>query len=242
MRTSTICTQCAIEVPGSSARVEVELNDQLLFECMCERGHQILQTLETTRFSLLFDFGIAAFQDGYFREAVSSFAASLERLHEFFIRVICKKNGIAAEDVKLAWKEIGSQSERQLGAFCMLYLQEVKQPAPLVEKKNVEFRNNVIHKGYLPSKQETLGYGRAVHNIMIKILAYVSNELQQFSDEVWVEERAARAGDRPGLSITSHGNANFISRTADELRSGKTFDEKLEVFSRGGRERRWIFT
>ena len=159
MRTWTLCGRCATEVPGSSAKVYVELNDQLLFDTKCELGHPVLQTLETTRFSLLFDFGFAAMSDGYFREAVSSFAAALERLHEFCIRVICRKNGVSVDMFALGWKDIASQSERQLGAFCMLYLSETKCSPPLLRP---DFRNRVIHKGYLPSEAETVAYAKAV--------------------------------------------------------------------------------
>lgn len=104
-----------MEFPTSDAKIYVELHDELLFDTKCERGHPILHTLETTRFSLLYDFGIAALLDGYYREAVSSFAASLERLHEFCIRVICRKNGVTFESMELGWRHIASQSERQLG-------------------------------------------------------------------------------------------------------------------------------
>ena len=238
MRTWTLCSQCATDMPGAETKVYVELNDALLFDTKCPRGHPILQTLETTRFSLLFDFGIAAMSDGYFREAVSSFAAAVERLHEFSIRVICKRRGVSIDMFDKGWKDIASQSERQLGAFSMLYLSQAKCPPSLIDSK---FRNKVIHKGYLPNAIETFKYAKEVHDNMLQILMYICENLQGESDAVWIEERAARANGRTELQTTSHGNANFISRTLDPVRSTMTFEEKLKIFAKGWPESRWIF-
>ena len=72
-------------------------------------------TLESTKYSILFDFGLVAIMDGYYREAVSSIAASLERLYEFFIRVVCTKHDIPFKYVEENWAHVAKQSERQLG-------------------------------------------------------------------------------------------------------------------------------
>ena len=241
MRTRFICGKCAAESAGTQTNVVVELNDALLFDSQCERGHKVLMTLETTKFSLLFDFGISALLDGYYREAVSSVATSVERLYEFFIRVVCEKNGCLPEEVESMWKIIGNHSERQLGAFVSLYLQEARVRPALMAPKTTEFRNRVVHKGYLPTRLETLDYARSAHDHMIGILRFVSDNMQAHSDTVWVAERASRAPGRTDLQTTSHGNANFVSRTRDPLRTETPFDRKLEIFSRGTREQRWIF-
>jgi hypothetical protein len=50
------------------------------------------------KFEVLFDLAANAIVDGYYREAIASFAASLERFFEFFVHVACLKQGVE-EDV-----------------------------------------------------------------------------------------------------------------------------------------------
>lgn len=73
--------------------------------------------VQQPRYETLFDWACLALSDGYCREAVASFAASLERFQETAIRAICLHMGMDQEAIASTWKHFGKLSERQLGAF-----------------------------------------------------------------------------------------------------------------------------
>ena len=72
------------------------------------------------------------------------------------------KNGIGQTEFRNSWKLVSNQSERQLGAFLFLYLNENRKTANYLSNPVVSFRNNVIHKGYIPTYREACDYGEDV--------------------------------------------------------------------------------
>lgn len=144
----------------------VEYRDDSYYEFTCEQGHKSCFVLQQQKFELLYQIGAYAILDGYYREAVASFTSSLERFYEFFIKVKLLEEGQSPESVDAIWKTVSSQSERQLGAFIFLYAQSFKSPPPLLHQNNVTFRNSVIHKGKIPTREEALSYGQAVLDVL----------------------------------------------------------------------------
>jgi hypothetical protein len=133
------------------------VNNTGLYTINCSRGHTSQTYIDNIDFEILFDYSINAIVDGYYREAVSSFTSSMERYFEYFIKVILRSSGKEFEQIHKIWKSIASQSERQIGAYIMLYNQTFDhEPKLLTQNKEVPFRNSVIHKGYIPSKQEAI--------------------------------------------------------------------------------------
>jgi hypothetical protein len=57
--------------------------------------------------------------------------------------------------------------ERQLGAFLFLFQVVLKTLPDLLPEKQVQFRNAVIHQGYLPSSSEVAGFGDRVMQIIL---------------------------------------------------------------------------
>jgi hypothetical protein len=147
----------------------VEIQDDSYYEGVCPRGHRRAVVLTTRKFEILFQFGAMALIDGYAREAVASFAAGLERFYEYWVRVQLLYSGVTPEALDAAWKQISAQSERQLGAFVALYLREYGTFAPLLPQSITEFRNEVTHKGYIPTRPKALEYGDEVLRYMAKL-------------------------------------------------------------------------
>lgn len=145
--------------------------DLYRYECVvC--GRKNAHAMSRERFEVLFDFGALAFLDGYYREAVADFATALERFFEFFVRTVFRERGLPDEAVEGTWKLMSRQSERQLGAFAALYLSITGQtpdflrPNPL----KADFRNNVVHKGHMPSQEEAAAYAEMVHALIRRLL------------------------------------------------------------------------
>ena len=208
-------------------RIDVELNDSMHYKVKCSRGHEEVFTLETTRYTLLFDFGVLALRSGFYREAVSNFAASLERFYEFFARVICHHQGISFEQVELAWKGVSAQSERQLGAFLFLYLSELKSAAPMIKDSQVRFRNQVVHKGYIPTKKETLDYARYMHDYMISLLEVLDSNYYASMWDVFVEERVVAVQRNPVFGVVNFQSFSCVPNVYYRYKKSVTFDDKL---------------
>jgi hypothetical protein len=88
----------AWESPLKAGQQEIrtcELNNDGVYivECPESGKREVLRSLDF-RFEILFEVGSYALLDGYYREAVSSFAAALERFYEFFVEVIARSNGV----------------------------------------------------------------------------------------------------------------------------------------------------
>ncbi|RKR31632.1 hypothetical protein [Paraburkholderia sp. BL17N1] len=57
-------------------------------------ARQTLVDLRQQKYEALFQIGAYATEDGYYREPVSSFTASLERFYEFFVRAATDDDGV----------------------------------------------------------------------------------------------------------------------------------------------------
>jgi hypothetical protein len=89
---------------------------------------------------------------------------------QLFIKIVLKANGATDAELANGWKKISRQSERQLGAFIVLFVLEFGIQPPLLANSNTELRNKVIHQGYFPTEEECLKYGRAVLNSILKTI------------------------------------------------------------------------
>jgi len=183
--------------------VNLQINDDNIYPFTCINGHRNVLIQQEEKFELLFESAVYAISDGYFKEAVSSIASSLERLYEFMINVISLKHNIGQDDFLDSWKNVNSQSERQLGAFIFLYLLEFKKCPPLLKNKKTEFRNKVIHRGYFPTFDEVLEFGEETLKIMFEILIDLRRNCKDAIQEYQaikikdMFEKALKISDRP---------------------------------------------
>ena len=169
------CPQCAFDASKAlkdTIDIEVpvpvsQLADDGIYEVRCGKGHVGNVILKNVKFELLFEMGLNALVDGYHREAVSSFASALERYYEFYWRVAMTHLGVSKPDIEQTWKPLSKMSERQIGAFstAALILTKLK-PNLLNPNKQVSFRNQVIHNGYIPKFEETIDFGNSVMNLI----------------------------------------------------------------------------
>ncbi len=222
------CQKCLTEDKINDLNfVEVEMCDDGIYKMKCDKGHQSTIFIQEQKFEILFDLGAMAFMDGYYREAVSSFAASLERFYEFFVESVLASKNIDHEQYLKTWKMVATQSERQMGGFYFLYLNEFGESADPAEKKQVEFRNNVIHKGYIPKREETLEYGGYV-------LKYIFNTAKKLRamHKTGVEKTVNRKqlinGPKHGSYLTVSIPTIIHMSARDDEFGNKTFEESLQ--------------
>lgn len=139
-------------------------------------NHTTTIYLTNYKFDLLFESALNAIKDMYYREAIASLTAAMERFFEFAIYVMTYN--INNEEKEKAWKFISNQSERQLGAFCFLFLNKFGSRPDTLNNKDTGFRNSVIHKGYFPTKTETLRYAERITILITETYKILEENLE----------------------------------------------------------------
>lgn len=135
------------------------------YEHVCSRGHKTITVLQQQKYEVLFEMGLHAILDGYYREGVSAFAASLERFDEFAVRVLMYE-ATGNDDVFQAYCKEVKLSERQLGGFAASWALKWKEPAVFLPGKLREFRNNVIHRGVIPTRTQAIEFGESTQGVI----------------------------------------------------------------------------
>lgn len=223
------CCECA-ETPfkeillcseWNEEKFEIEEND--IYEFVCKNGHENRIMIQNQKYELLFDMGISAFDDGYYREALVDFTASVERFYEFCIEVLifCDNNhGI--KHFETMWKEMRNQSERQYGAFLALYTFAMGEAPPIRDTEDIKFRNKVVHKGYFPSKDDVYGYAQTMAEHMKDIYLSLQNRYEpRFGDYLKIE-KLVRSGKTANTMTLPTFLSNYFSKD--------DFEQAIEEF------------
>jgi hypothetical protein len=173
-----MCHQCALDshaqgdkLPIYGMMMETLYNSDGLYELECINGHKFVMVLQAHLFEVLFQVGAFAILDGYYREAVVTFAASLERFYEFFVKAKWYQKKIEPNDQELiaVYRQL-SRSEPQLGAYIASYYETFEKAPRLLKSADAEFRNNVVHNGKIPSKSEATEFGQLVLDIIQPVI------------------------------------------------------------------------
>ena len=206
----------------------VELRDDGRYEFTCEKGHTTVTVVQEQKFEVLFDLGAYAIIDGYYREAISSFTSSLERFYEFFIKACLFEEGLDKEVFEITWKNVSQQSERQLGAFIFLYCKSFSKSPVLLHQKQIKLRNDVIHKGKIPTREEAIAYGDSVLNVIRPIIKLVKNEFPNGVQSTVINHlmESRKANENENQQIGTMSIATIISLNNGEDKE-LTLEESL---------------
>lgn len=171
----------SVSCPHCAQPVAVEYADRLIYDLTCPHcARPFTLFVRKQKFEVLFDLGTSALLAGYAREAVSSFAAALERCFEFYVRAFALEQasgaGLTLEEaqsrLEATWKLVDRQSERQVGMLALAYLLREGRPPDFLKPQALgsEFRNAVIHRGMLPRREEVEDYAAQVFEIIDRLL------------------------------------------------------------------------
>src|SRR5260221_4496785 len=156
-----------IDVPVPMAR----LSDDGTYQLKGDAGHVFAVCLSSIKVEVLFEMGVNSLLDGSRREAVSSFIASLERFYEFFLRAVMAHCSVPFLVVDEAWKPMSNASQTQIGAYVAAYLVLTKAPPHQLANAEINLRNRVVHKGYIPKDKEAVAFGDAVLTLIRRDIA-----------------------------------------------------------------------
>ena len=229
------CTKCSQELGWAAGPISrVEFRDDGRYEITCEHGHKTITVLQQHKFEILFDIGAYAILDGYYREAVSSFASSLERFYEFSIQVLLEKSIVPEDVYRRCWKEVSKHSERQLGAFIFLWASFFREPPELLPNPEVKFRNGVVHKGTIPTRDKAVEFGNAVLNVLRPKIAMLQEKLPgEVQKAVFYHLRRSQSEGDEGKNISAMSTRTIISLSYGKAeRNRKTLEESLVELSR----------
>lgn len=196
MKLNFHCSLCLSESEALNNCL-ISIRDDNFYKITCDKGHISHFYIQNLKFELLFDAGCMALIDGYPNAAVAYISSSLERLHEFCIKVYSKYNEIDDDLFNDNWKLFNNSSERQLGAFINTFMLFEKSYLEFDFKKYSEFRNKVIHKGYLPSNEEVVDFGELVLSHIRFLLELFRNKYNASISKVVFEhiKRSSLHGD-----------------------------------------------
>lgn len=219
----------------------MEVRDSGIYEVVCPKGHQGVVLSQCNRFQLLFQIGCFAILDGYYREAINSFAGASERFFEFYTRVIAAKKNIPGQELTGTWKELANRSERQLGAFLLCYLLEGGRNFPYNDKKMVELRNKVVHKGIIPTREEALEFGQYTFDQIANTIVELKGTSKEFMDKVELREMGERFEEakkkypealermrKAGMGPITAGAAVILDYTREDF-DKITFEESMKI-------------
>ena len=230
MRLLVPCMQCFQEFGKPTEEFShVEFRDDGRYEIKCSFGHETTTVLQQQKFEILFDIGAHAILDGYYREAVSSFTSSLERFYEFALRVFLEKDSKSDDLFQSCWKKVASQSERQLGAFVFLWASNFNEAPELLSNSEVSFRNDVIHKGKIPTRTQAIRYGDSILSVLRpKMLAIREKFPQEVSKVTFYHLRDCRSDVDNGKTVSTMGVSTIVSLTRGEAsHHNKSVEEHL---------------
>lgn len=199
------CMQCLTQnMEITSLPIIDNINEQDYYEIKCEHGHTNYYYFQNEKFDILFTLGIQALCDGYNREAFLNFVASLERFYEFGICLMSKINGVTAESRATLNNQLKSNSERELGAYCSLFLATKGEPADILSSNKRNLRNEVVHQGVTPSRDKTINFGKTVYSLIKKDYSFFNEQFSQKIIELGFDhQRKIREKSKKNLLVAA---------------------------------------
>lgn len=231
MKVLAPCFECTF---SSRPRFESQLvdyfDDGVAF-ATCSVGHKFAVTVQAQKFEILLNSGAAALLEGFTLEACASFSAALERFYEFFIRLSARSRKISTDLFDEMFRAMAAQSERQFGAFLMLYLMDFNEPYKENSKIRT-FRNRIIHKGEIPENDKAIEFCSWVYDEIKKVYQKISDKSDSFClQEITMEMLVSRRKKIPNnvRIVTAADTGIFPLCHKDQKAS---FSEALEAFQK----------
>jgi len=230
MKIFAVCPMCHREA-GISAIPQLfyaDYNDDLILRC--PKGHPIIS--QSQKFELFLDCAADALINEYPLEACVNLALVRENLFIFAIEVMLKQ-----DDFKIFFEKIRNQSERIIGAFIALYFDHFDKVFEDKKDKLINryglsnnmpsFRNNIIHKGNIPTLEEAMAYGDIIYNEVKEVTKSLKDKFPENLRKITHELLNKRQEKiKPSPYSTMAGSFMFSLCNEEE----SSFNERLSAF------------
>lgn len=225
----TMCMECVKELGHPSFEpFFVPYYDDRVGYVECSRGHKSAILLQSHKFEVLLESGANALAAGFTLEAASTFSAALERFYEFCLQVLSTQRNMSEAVYEQMFKPMARQSERQLGAFMALHAVELGI-AYSPNQRIVEFRNNVIHKGQIPTPEKAYDFCGKVYAEIFNLYETFSKKFAAAIRDVTAHDLKVRSNQLPkGTPTATASGTMFFSIARSENKP--TFKEALDEY------------
>ncbi len=232
MKVAFECIQCKNDWINDKSNYQRSLyikevtNSHETFTFECPKGHYSTYEITSPQYEILYSIACFAIIDGYYRESIASFNACLEMFYDFTIRVILDNKKINTKDINDLFNNI-KLSERRFGAFASIWLLTENQPYTNIKSNYrddmTKLRNNVIHNGTIPTKEETLKFGDYVCNIIKPLINTLKEKYSQSIKNI----------NFPNESKEIDGHVFIFSPLKTMIRDNKTLKEAFKIIEMG---------
>lgn len=233
----SLCVECLESDPNTPVWAIGELTNDLFAICICPKGHKTLSSLMHHAPDILYMSAVQAYRKECYSESILSFTATFERTCELFFKAFGLKHGLTTEVIDKMWKEMKNQSERQYGAFCLAYCVATNSPWT-ADLTQVEFRNKVVHKGYIATKAEAEAYAEYITVNLNRIITVLNGDYEKECREIYFscKEKTRPVIDKlmkedPDLKFSATGMPSLL-RWNHKDREHIRFSEVLQLASR----------
>ncbi len=227
MQVFAMCMECQKELghPTFEPFIVPYYDDRIAF-VECSRGHKSAFIIQNPKFEVLLESGVNALTAGFTMEAAASFSAALERFYEFCVNVLSMHREMTRTTYDQMFKVMARQSERQLGAFLLLYALEFGT-AYTPDCKIIEFRNSVIHKGAIPNPEEAKDFCGKVCQEIRALYEKLEQNCSAAINDTLLHDLSIRSSGLPKGSPRASADAIMFFKI---VRTKNTFDEALEEY------------
>lgn len=163
--------QIAINCPkciSHSATIPIEITEGFFegVDIKCDNGHEFFFICKSPRFQFLLQQGVESFQQNFYFESFHTLYSAYEAYKKEFVAAHIYNKTKNIEICKSVINRL-DRSERLEGAFVSAYisLSNGKIPEKL-SRSVVELRNNVVHKGQIPSRKDCEKAGNAIFKLI----------------------------------------------------------------------------
>ena len=175
------CTKCVFDgkiSPTNPPTFYLVDYENKICEFECDNKHKNRIFVQNESFELLYDSAIIAYCDGYNRECVLNIASALECFYEYAIGLIIYSKSGDYTDVTKFLKNIKKRSECREGAFYGICKATFNENL-IIEEKMKNFRNDVIHNGKFPSKDDTIKYAECAFDLITSFFKLVKDNINE---------------------------------------------------------------
>lgn len=182
------------------------------------------------RFQILFEIALNHFVKQQYRDSIVSAYAAIERFREHYLLASFLENNFSKEKIDDYWSLVGSQSERQLGAYHTTVLLREGTVSEDLSQSHINFRNKTIHQGIFPDEGKTLKFLEAISRIINKRLM-AQNSIEPFETAKVFEYQKRKPDDvTEELTINPLLSLDFCSKTDIST----LFKERIEYIKSNG--------
>lgn len=223
------CLKCQGELGRPSFEpIFAESFDARIIQFTCSRGHDCHALIQSPKFELLLESGASALSAGFTLEAVGAYAAALERFYEFSTKAINAHLGMTEATFQKMFSQMAVQSERQFGAFMVSYALLTSE-AFAINSKIPPFRNKVIHRGYIPTREEAFNYCSNVYDEILRVIRVLQSICQAAINKTIMIDLKERHSALPsGCHPSTYSGGGVLSLSHKSHKD--TFQESYSSF------------